>query len=431
MKKYKVQNLSDTELEKLLFRPKMDFVGLFETVQPILDDVKADGDKALAKYTRQFDSVNLEKQLFEVRDIDTIEIPEAVREAFTVAYQNIRAFHKAQLPQSLTVETMPGVVCSRVPRAIERVGLYIPGGTAILPSSVLMLAIPAQLAGCKEIILATPPRMDGTIPLEVEFAAALCGVRRILLAGGAQAIAAMAYGTETVPKVDKILGPGNQYVTAAKMLLQNSEAMISIDMPAGPSEVLVYADETAEAHYVAADLLSQAEHGVDSQVVLVTLPGFDLQTLESQLEIQCSELPREQIARKALGNSFVLECQNQNEAIDFINKYAPEHLIMCVSDAENQVDHIINAGSVFVGNWTPESVGDYASGTNHTLPTYGYARMYSGVSVDSYIRFMTIQKLTEEGIAALGPNVEIMAKTEGLDAHARAVTVRLQDLKIN
>lgn len=431
MKKYKVQNLSDTELEKLLFRPKMDFIGLFETVQPILDDVKADGDKALAKYTRQFDSVNLQKQLFEVRDVNTIEIPEVVREAFTVAYQNIRAFHKAQLPQSITVETMPGVVCSRVPRAIERVGLYIPGGTAILPSSVLMLAIPAQLAGCKEIILATPPRMDGTIPLEVEFAAALCGVRRILLAGGAQAIAAMAYGTETVPKVDKILGPGNQYVTAAKILLQNSEAMISIDMPAGPSEVLVYADETAKAHYVAADLLSQAEHGVDSQVVLVTLPGFDLQTLESQLEIQCSELPREQIARKALGNSFVLECQNQNEAIEFINKYAPEHLIMCVSDAENQVDHIINAGSVFVGNWTPESVGDYASGTNHTLPTYGYARMYSGVSVDSYIRFMTIQKLTEEGISALGPNVEIMAKTEGLDAHARAVTVRLQDLKIN
>jgi len=428
---YQSKKLSASELENLVFRPKMDFAGLFKTVQPILDDVRVNGDKAVAQYTIQFDSVTLEKHLFDVRNIDNIEIKESIRDAFTIAYQNIRAFHKAQLPQSLTVETMPGVVCSRVPRAIERVGLYVPGGTAILPSSVLMLAIPAQLAGCKEIIIATPPRLDGTIPVEVEFAAALCGVKKIFLAGGAQAIAAMAYGTETVPKVDKILGPGNQYVTAAKMILQNSEAMISIDMPAGPSEVLVYADETSHPPYVAADLLSQAEHGADSQVVLVTLPGFNLESLQNELETQCSELPRETIARKALENSFVLECQNQNEAIDFINNYAPEHLIICVSDVENQVDKIMNAGSVFIGNWTPESVGDYASGTNHTLPTYGYAKMYSGVSIDSFIRFMTIQQLSEDGLSLLGPSVEVMARTEGLDAHARAVTIRLKDIQSN
>jgi histidinol dehydrogenase len=430
MKFFQAKNLSETQLSKLVTRPKMDFDGLFNKVEPILNDVRLNGDSALKKYTKQFDSIALDNHVIDVRKVSNIRIPDSVKTAFIIAYDNIRAFHKAQLPQSITVETMPGVVCSRVPRPIERVGLYVPGGTAILPSSVLMLAIPAQLAGCREIIIATPPNIDGTVPPEVEFAAALCGVNKILLAGGAQAIAAMAYGTETVPKVDKILGPGNQYVTAAKMILQNSEAMISIDMPAGPSEVLVYADDSAKPSYVAADLLSQAEHGIDSQAVLVTLPGFDLDDLKSQLEKQCSELPREEIARKALENSFILECQNQAEAIKFINNYAPEHLIMCVSEADIVVENIVNAGSVFLGNWTPESVGDYASGTNHTLPTYGYARMYSGVSVDSYIKYMTVQQLSQDGMASLGPHVEIMARTEGLEAHARAVTIRLNDINL-
>jgi histidinol dehydrogenase len=429
MKIFQAETLSEFDFRKLVQRPKMNFDGIFSKVQPILNDVKINGDAALSKYTLQFDSISLGKHVIIVRDLAEIEIPGSVKTAFKTAYDNIRAFHKAQIPQSITVETMPGVVCSRLARPIERVGLYVPGGTAVLPSSVLMLGIPAQLAGCREIIIATPPTIDGSVPSEVEYAAALCGVKKILLAGGAQAIAALAYGTDTVPKVDKILGPGNQYVTAAKMLLQNSEAMISIDMPAGPSEVLVYADETAVPSYVAADLLSQAEHGIDSQTVLVTIPGFDLDGLNIELEKQCSQLPREEIARKALANSFVLECIDQSTAIKFINDYAPEHLILCVSGADIVVDQIINAGSVFLGNWSPESVGDYASGTNHTLPTYGYARMYSGVSLDSFIKYMTVQHLSEEGIASLGPHVEIMARTEGLEAHARAVTVRLNDIK--
>lgn len=429
MKTYQADNLSGADLRKLVQRPKMNFDGIFSKVQPILDAIKLRGDDALSEYTRQFDSISLDESVITVRDISKIEIPDTVKSAFKTAYDNIRTFHKAQLPQSITVETMSGVVCSRVARPIERVGLYVPGGTAILPSSVLMLAIPAQLAGCNEIIIASPPTIDGSIPAEVEYAAALCGVKKILLAGGAQAIAAMAYGTEKVPKVDKVLGPGNQYVTAAKMLLQNSEAMVSIDMPAGPSEVLVYADESAVPAYVAADLLSQAEHGIDSQAVLVTLPGFDLEALNVELNKQCSQLPRKAIARKALENSFVLECVEHATAIKFINEYAPEHLILCVADAEVIVDKINNAGSVFLGNWSPESVGDYASGTNHTLPTYGYARMYSGVSLDSFIKYMTVQHLTPDGIASLGPHVEIMAKTEGLEAHARAVSVRLNDIK--
>ncbi|HAC15354.1 MAG TPA: histidinol dehydrogenase [Bacteroidetes bacterium] len=431
MKKYSFSSLSKEKFAELLKRPVIDYATIFSTVQPIIDAVRTDGDNAVKKFTLQFDNVSLQSLMVNVRPVEQIELDPTIKSAFETAYRNISTFHKAQLPNALTVETMPGVVCQRLPRPIERVGLYIPGGSAVLPSSVLMLGVPAQLAGCRQIILATPPNSAGKVSPEVEFAAALCGIDKIFLAGGAQAVAAMAYGTESVPKVDKILGPGNQYVTAAKMMLQNSDAMIAIDMPAGPSEVLVVANETAIPGYVAADLLSQAEHGPDSQVVLVTLPGFNLTELEDALTEQMASLPRSEIAQKALENSFILECEHISEAINFLNNYAPEHLILAVSDSQDIVSQVRNAGSVFLGNWTPESVGDYASGTNHTLPTYGFARMYSGVSVDSFLRQMTVQQLTPDGLSLLGPAVEIMARSESLEAHARAVTIRLNDLQTN
>ncbi|MCH8524432.1 MAG: histidinol dehydrogenase [Balneolales bacterium] len=429
MRVFDFNQLSQEERHTLLLRPRIDYTALFGTVQDIINQVRDNGDRALLELTSRFDKATLDTPMLTVRDKDDIPLSQEVRDAFEKAFNNIYMFHRAQRPQEVTVETMPGVVCSRYPRAIPRVGLYVPGGTAVLPSSVLMLAIPAHLAGCEQVIIATPPRADGSLAPEVEFTAALCGVKQVLLAGGAQAVAALAYGTQTVPKVDKILGPGNQYVTAAKMLLQNSEAMISIDMPAGPSEVLVIADEQANPAFVAADLLSQAEHGVDSQVVLVTLPGFNTDALQAELTAQCKALPRGDIAAKALDNSYILHTASRQEALDFTNAYAPEHLIINTTDATDLVAHIQTAGSVFVGPWTPESVGDYASGTNHTLPTYGYARMYSGVSIDSYLRQMTVQTLTPDGLRNVGPAVEIMARTEGLAAHERAVSIRLKALK--
>ena len=428
MRQLSLNTLSKSERDALLLRPRIDFGKLFGIVQGIIDDVQSTGDEALIRLAKKFDNADIQSPIYTVRDEQEIILDEEVKSAFRTAFDNIYMFHRPQRPQSITVETMPGVVCSRYPRAIPRVGLYVPGGTAILPSSVLMLAIPAQLAGCEEIIIATPPRADGTVSPEVEFAASICGVRNIVLSGGAQAVAAMAYGTQSVPKVDKILGPGNQYVTAAKMLLQNSDAMISIDMPAGPSEVLVLADGSANPAFVAADLLSQAEHGPDSQVVLVALPGFDTEKLQLELETQRKALPRAETALKALDHSYVLSVESESDAIQFTNDYAPEHLIINTENADDLVENIQTAGSVFVGQWTPESVGDYASGTNHTLPTYGYARMYSGVSIDSYLRQMTVQKLTPDGLKLLGPSVEIMARTEGLTAHERAVTIRLQQI---
>jgi histidinol dehydrogenase len=426
MKVTDLSNLDAGTYARLMLRPRIDFESLFGTVGAIISGVQQGGDRALLDFTSRFDGVRLESSMYKVRPVEQIPVSQQVKQAFGVAFSNIGMFHRAQMPQSITVETMPGVVCSRYSRAIPRVGLYVPGGSAVLPSSVLMLAVPAKLAGCSEIIIATPPRKDGTIAAEVEYAAALCGIDRILMSGGAQAVAAMAYGTETIPKVDKILGPGNQYVTAAKMLLQNSDAMVAIDMPAGPSEVLVIADASAEPAFVAADLLSQAEHGPDSQVVLAALPGFDLQILQQQLNDQCAALPRSEIAFKALDNSYAVRCADRTQAVRFTNDYAPEHLIINTVDAADWVEDIQTAGSVFLGQWTPESVGDYASGTNHTLPTYGYARMYSGVSIDSFLRQMTVQQLTREGLELLGPSVEIMARTEGLAAHERAVTLRLQ-----
>ncbi len=356
------------------------------------------------------------------------KIDPVVKEAFETAYQNISNFHLAQLPKDLYVETMPGISCRRTARPIERVGLYVPGGSAILPSTALMLAIPAKIAGCREIVLATPPKKDGSIPMEIHFIAHLTGVTKILKAGGAQAIAAMAYGTESVPKVDKILGPGNQYVTAAKMLLQNSEAGISIDMPAGPSEVLVIADKQANPVFVAADLLSQAEHGPDSQVVLVALKGLNTGEVQNEITRQLQKLPRRSIAEKALAHSYIVEVSKMEEAITFSNTYAPEHLIINVENAGSYVDYILNAGSVFLGPWSPESVGDYASGTNHTLPTYGFARNYSGISLNSYIKFITVQELNEEGLRSIGKTVMTMAEVEQLDAHKNAVDYRLKNI---
>jgi len=424
LKQYTFADLDNYDIDALCERPKIDFQSVFEIVSPIIEDVDADGDDALRRLTKKFDKVALTDVCIPVPDEDPV-LDAELKAAIDQAYTNIYAFHRPQLGITLEIETMPGVVCRRVSRPIERVGVYVPGGTAILPSSALMLGIPAQIAGCREIVLATPPRPDGSIAPEILYIARKCGVTHILKAGGAQAVAAMALGTETVPKVDKILGPGNQYVTAAKMLLQNTEAMVAIDMPAGPSEVLVIADSTAIPAFVAADLLSQAEHGVDSQVVLVAVQGFDITALESELEKQLQSLPRAEIARQVLSKSYTLFVDDTRTAVIFSNHYAPEHLIIQTVDAEALVDSVVNAGSVFVGNWTPESVGDYASGTNHTLPTYGYARMYSGVSVDSFIRRMTVQQLSESGLRLIGPHVVRLAQAEELDAHANAVTIRL------
>lgn len=425
MKTYRFNELDEASYAKLLRRPVIDYSSIFAVVQPIVDAVRIEGDTAVKRYTERFDGVKLANIMYDVRPADQIVLEPDVKAAFNVAFANIKAFHEAQRSETLRLETMPGVMCERHSRAIGRVGLYVPGGTAVLPSSVLMLGVPAMLAGCQTVVLATPPDREGCVAAEVEYAASLCGITRILLAGGAQAVAAMAFGTDSVPKVDKILGPGNQYVTAAKMLLQNSDAMISIDMPAGPSEVLVVADVTANPAFVAADLLSQAEHGKDSQVVLVALSGFDLPRLRSDLQTQLDALPRSEMAAAAIQNSYIIECDTVENAFRFTNEYAPEHLIVAMDNAGQYLDLIQNAGSVFLGHYTPESVGDYASGTNHTLPTYGYARMYSGVSLDSFVRQMTVQSLSPSGLQLLGPHVERMARSESLEAHARAISIRL------
>ncbi|KAJ0979763.1 hypothetical protein J5N97_015237 [Dioscorea zingiberensis] len=430
MKSYQLSELSHAEIHGLKARPRIDFSSIFSTVKPIVDDVQSKGDPAVIDYTRRFDKVDLEKVVELVSDLPDPELDPAVREAFDVAYSNIYAFHDAQKVPEKSIENMRGVRCKRIARCITSVGLYVPGGTAVLPSTALMLSVPAQIAGCKTIVLATPPGRDGSICKEVLYCAKKAGVTHILKAGGAQAIAAMAWGTASCPKVEKVFGPGNQYVTAAKMILQNSEAMVSIDMPAGPSEVLVIADKYAKPAHIAADLLSQAEHGPDSQVVLVIAgDGVDLSAIESEITKQCASLPRGEFASKALSHSFMVFAQDMFEAISFSNLYAPEHLIINVKDAERWESLIENAGSVFLGQWSPESVGDYASGTNHVLPTYGYARMYSGVSLDSFLKYITVQSLTEEGLRKLGPYVAKMAEVEGLEAHKRAVTLRLQDIE--
>ncbi|XP_068656427.1 histidinol dehydrogenase, chloroplastic [Aristolochia californica] len=430
MKSYRISELNQVEVDSLKARPRIDFSSIFSVVNPIVEDVRNRGDAAVKEYTARFDKISLDETVVQVVDLPDPELDPMVKEAFDVAYDNIFAFHAAQRVPEKSVENMPGVRCKRVARCISSVGLYVPGGTAVLPSTALMLAVPAQIAGCKTVILATPPARDGSICREVLYCAKKAGVTHILKAGGAQAVAAMAWGTATCPKVEKVFGPGNQYVTAAKMILQNSEAMVSIDMPAGPSEVLVIADRYANPVHIAADLLSQAEHGPDSQVVLVLVgDDVDVGAIEAEISEQCNALPRGEFASKALSHSFIVSAKDIFEAISFSNLYAPEHLIVNVRDAHKWEEFIENAGSVFLGPWTPESVGDYASGTNHVLPTYGYARMYGGVSLDSFLKYITVQSLTEEGLRKLGPYVARMAEVEGLEAHKRAVTLRLQDIE--
>ncbi len=430
MKTYSYTNLSDSQLKELIRRPKMDFQSIFGQVEPIIKKVQEEGDAGINYFTQQFDGVTPDPVVTNPMD-QQVAIDDSIKDAIDTAFDNIYRFHKAQLPELLEVETMPGVQCKRVTRPIERVGLYVPGGTAILPSTLMMLGIPAMLAGCSTIVVATPPDSDGSIADEILYIAKKIGATHLLKAGGAQAVAGMALGTQTVPKVDKIFGPGNQYVTAAKMMLQNSEAQIAIDMPAGPSEVLVIADGSANPAYVAADLLSQAEHGEDSQVVLVATPDFNLNECRTEINQQLAELPRQKVAQKAIDKSFILTVDTLEEGFSFSNQYAPEHLIIQCKKPEQYEGQIMNAGSVFLGQWSPESAGDYASGTNHTLPTYGYARMFSGVSVDSFLKQITMQRITEEGLKNVGPTIEELATLEKLEAHKNAVSIRLKDINKN
>ena len=412
--------------KEILQRPVLDSLSLHEKVKGVLNEVRLFGDTAIRKFTEQFDGVELpemavsEKEILEAVD----SLKEELKEAIQLAAKNIEIFHRKQVVESEVIETMPGVKCWRKSIGIEKVGLYIPGGTAPLFSTILMLGIPAKIAGCKEIVLCSPPGKDGKLNPAILFAAQLVGVTKIFKIGGVQAIAAMAYGTETVPKVYKVFGPGNQYVTCAKQLIQQQG--IAIDMPAGPSEVCVLADESANADFVAADLLSQAEHGVDSQVLLVTDQKSLIDKVDSAIEEQLKELPRHEIARKALQNSKAILVKNLDEAIELVNEYAAEHLIISCKKDEAIAERIVNAGSIFLGNYSPESVGDYASGTNHTLPTNGFAKAYSGVSMDSFVKKVTYQKLTQQGLQNIGKTVELMAAAEGLDAHKNAVSIRIK-----
>lgn len=411
---------------EILKRPSLNVESLFDTVRTILDRVKTEGDRAVLAYEEQFDKVKLSALAVteeEMREAETL-ISEELKNAIRLAKQNIETFHAAQRFTGKRVETLPGVTCWQKAVPIERVGLYIPGGTAPLFSTVLMLAVPAKIAGCDKIVLCTPPGRDGKVHPAVLFAAQVAGVDCIFKAGGVQAVGAMAYGTESIPRVYKIFGPGNQYVTAAKQLVSLRD--VAIDMPAGPSEVEVLADETANPVFVAADLLSQAEHGVDSQAILVTTSPTLCQAVQQEVERQLALLPRKEIAARSLANSKLIVARNMEEAIELTNAYAPEHLIIQTADYARVAERVTNAGSVFLGPYATESAGDYASGTNHTLPTNGYARAYSGVSLDSFIRKITFQEITREGLQRIGPAIETMAANEQLDAHKNAVTVRMK-----
>ena len=414
---------------EILKRPVLNMETLRGTVCEVLDKIKAEGDKAVIEYEERFDKVKLESLAVtdaEMKEAEAL-VPIELKVAILLAQRNIYTFHKKQKFEGKKVETMEGVTCWQKAVGIEKVGLYIPGGTAPLFSTVLMLAVPARVAGCKEIVLCTPPNKEGKIHPAILYAAQVSGVSKIFKAGGVQAIGAMAYGTESVPKVYKIFGPGNQYVMAAKQ--QVSLHDVAIDMPAGPSEVEVIADETANPTFVAADLLSQAEHGVDSQVVLITTSEKLLNEVEYEVQHQLSRLPRWEMAEKSLANSKLILVKDMDEAIAMTNEYAPEHLIIETKDYMELAEKVVNAGSVFLGSYSPESAGDYASGTNHTLPTNGYAKAYSGVSLDSFIRKITFQEINREGIQNIGPAIEVMAANEQLDAHKNAVSVRLASLK--
>lgn len=424
-----ISNPDKSQWQEILKRPVMNTENLFDTVRSVIDRVKTEGDRAVLDYEEKFDKVVLASLAVSEEEQQEAEnlVSEDLKAAIRLAKQNIETFHAAQRFEGKKVQTQPGVTCWQKAVAIEKVGLYIPGGTAPLFSTVLMLAVPAKIAGCKEIVLCTPPGRDGKVHPAVLFAAKVAGVNRIFKAGGIQAIAAMAYGTESVPKVYKIFGPGNQYVTAAKQLVSLRD--VAIDMPAGPSEVEVLADETANPVFVAADLLSQAEHGVDSQAILITTSVELQQAVKVEVERQLALLPRKEIAEKSLANSKLIVVDSMEEAIELTNTYAPEHLIIETEDYLSVAERIVNAGSVFLGSLTPESAGDYASGTNHTLPTNGYAKAYSGVSLDSFTRKITFQEIKPEGLNIIGPAIELMAANEQLDAHKNAVSVRLGQLE--
>ena len=423
MKKYVYP--SRESWKELTERPHLDISQLNETVSSVLHDIEKHGDDAVKKYEGMFDHVQLDSLAVTSDELEEAEkkLDTELKEAIQLAHHNIKTFHEAQRFVGKTIETQPGVSCWQKSVAIEKVGLYIPGGTAPLFSTVLMLATPAQIAGCKEIVLCTPPAKDGSVHPAILYAARAAGVNRIFKAGGVQAIGAMAYGTETVPKVYKIFGPGNQYVMAAKQQVSLHE--VAIDMPAGPSEVCVIADETANAAFVAADLLSQAEHGTDSQVLLITTHESILEQVEKEIGIQLEQLPRKEMAAKALDNSKLVVVKSVDEAVDLANCYAPEHLIIQTRDYMQLAERIVNAGSVFLGPYACESAGDYASGTNHTLPTNGYARAYSGVNLDSFTKKITFQHITPEGIQHIGKTVAVMADAESLTAHQKAMTIRM------
>lgn len=420
-----LKNPSLEELHPALQRPTdVQAAARRQTVSALLEAIRTEGDAAVRRLSERFDGYAPETLEVNAEAFEAAErvVPDDLKAAIRLAYRNIRTFHERQWAPEVAVETMPGVVCSRRSVPVERVGLYIPGGTAVLFSTVLMLGVPAQIAGCEEVILCTPPQADGQVHPAVLFCAQLCGIRRVFRIGGVQAIGAMAYGTESVPRVWKIFGPGNPWVTAAKQLV--SFDGVAIDLPAGPSEVCVIADDSARADFVAADLLSQAEHGPDSQVLFITTSPNLIAGLESELKRQLSDLPRAAVAEEALSCSTAILVENLDEALEISNLYAPEHLILQLAEPEKWLDRVRNAGSVFLGHFTPESAGDYASGTNHTLPTGAYARAYAGVSLDSFLKKITVQRIQPEGLKNIGPAIVAMARAEGLEAHARAVRIR-------
>ena len=421
-------NPSKKDWNKILERPTKTVDDIEGIVNEVFADIQKNGDAAVSKYTQKFDGVSLENTIVsdaEIKEAISL-VSEDLKEAINLAKENITKFHVAQKTEKVFVETAVGVSCWQEKRPIQKVGLYIPGGTAPLFSTVLMLAIPAQIAGCKEIVLCSPPNKEGKIHPAILYAANLCGVTKIIKVGGIQAIASYTFGTETVPKVYKIFGPGNQFVTVAKQL--STKHGVAIDMPAGPSELLVVADNSANASYVASDLLSQAEHGADSQVILVSTSKELIKQVSSEIQKQVLELPRVEIAQKAINNSKSIFVENDEIALELINEYGPEHFIVCTNNNDYYIDNIENAGSVFIGNYTPESAGDYASGTNHTLPTNGFSKSYSGVNLDSFTKSITFQKISKEGIKTIGKSIELMAAAEGLDAHKNAVSIRLKDL---
>jgi histidinol dehydrogenase len=424
-----ILNPQRTVYSQLLSRPTQNFENLESTVKQIFSEIQAKGDEAVSKYTSFFDGVTITDFLVSEVEIKDAEkaVPQELKDAIQLAKSNIEKFHIAQKTEKVVVQTTEGVNCWQQKRAIQKVGLYIPGGTAPLFSTVLMLAIPAQIAGCKEIILCSPPDKNGKINPAILYTASLCGITKIYKVGGIQAIAGMTFGTTIIPKVYKIFGPGNQYVTVAKQVA--TQFGVAIDMPAGPSELLIYADESAIPSFVASDLLSQAEHGTDSQVILVTTSESILSKVAKEIELQIEQLPRKDIAEKAIENSKLILVSSETDALELINEYAPEHLIICSTNEDYFLENIENAGSVFIGNFTPESAGDYASGTNHTLPTNGFAKNYSGVNLDSFYKAITYQKISENGIKNIGESIEIMANAEGLQAHKNAVTLRLNFLE--